>query len=127
MACVTFGPDAVDADVMAFRARLMEEAFAGKLPDDPALVAQVVPLMALLGAPSARVGEILDDALAPVARVAPGWDGVLLAFLAAAAVYSEDASRAERAIAESERLAIVRGSALPWSHARHWRAELRFR
>lgn len=127
MACVTFGPDAVDAEVMAFRARLLQDAFAGTLPEDPALVAQIVPLMALLGAPAARVGKIGDDAFAPVARVAPEWDGVLLAFLAAAAVYSEDAPRAERAIAESERLAIARGSALNWSHARHWRAELRFR
>jgi DNA-binding CsgD family transcriptional regulator len=127
MACVTFGPDAVDADVTAFRTQLVKDAFAGTMPDDPALVAQLVPLIALLGAPAARVAEIWDASFAPVARAAPAWDGVLLAFLAAGAVYSEHASRAERAIAESERLAVQRGSALMWSHARHWRAELRFR
>lgn len=127
MACVTFGPDAVDAELTAFRARLIRDAFAGTLPHDPALIAQIVPLMALLGAPADRVGEILDGAFAQVAHIAPEWDGVLLAFLAAAAVYSEDGPRAERAIAESERLAVARGSALNWSHARHWRAELRFR
>jgi DNA-binding CsgD family transcriptional regulator len=127
MACVTFGPEAVDAEVLAFRAQLVQDAFAGTMPDDPALVAQVVPLLALLGAPAARVRQVFDAAFAAVARVAPEWDGVLLAFLAAAAVYAEDAPRVERAIAESERFAIARGSAVAWSHARHWRAEIRFR
>lgn len=127
MACVTFGPDAVDAEVIAFRMQLMQDAFAGVMPEDPALVAQVVPLLALLGAPASRVGREFDRGFASVARIAPEWDGVLLAFLAAGAVYAEDAPRTERAIVESERLAIARGSALNWSHARHWRAELRFR
>jgi DNA-binding CsgD family transcriptional regulator len=128
LACATFGPpDAVEPEVVALRGQLVQGAFAGELPEDPALLAQLAPLMALLGLPAERVRPMADAAFGPAVRDAAAWNGLTLAFLAAAGVYTEDVARAERAIAELERFAIARGSALAWSNARHMRAELRFR
>jgi DNA-binding CsgD family transcriptional regulator len=127
IACARFAPESAEPEVLAMRARLLQDGLAGKLPDDPALLAQVATGLAIGGAPAAQVAAIADAAFGPVVHDAAGWDGLTLAYLAAAAVYTEDVSRAERAIAELDRLAIGRGSTLPWTHARHWRAELRFR
>ena len=127
LACAQFAPEFVEPEVLAFRLRLLEGAIAGTLPDDPGLLAQLAAYLAVGGAPAAYVGKIGDAAFAAAARDAERWDGLTLGFLGAAAVYSEDVPRAERAIAELERAAVEHGSALPWVHARHWRAELGFR
>jgi DNA-binding CsgD family transcriptional regulator len=127
LACAQFAPEFVEPEVQAFRLRLLEDALAGILPDDPGVLAQLAAYLAVGGAPAAYVGKIGDAAFAGAARDAEPWDGLTLAFLGAGAVYTEDVERAERAIGELERVAVRHGSALPWVHARHWRAELRFR
>jgi DNA-binding CsgD family transcriptional regulator len=126
-AIATFQPDAVEPAVIELRARMVQTASAGKLPEHPSLLAHFVTGIAIRGAPAAMVAELGDAAFAPAVRVAAEWDGLPLVFLAGGALYTEDAPRAERAIAELERLALARGSALVWSHARHVRAELRLR
>jgi DNA-binding CsgD family transcriptional regulator len=126
-AIATFQPSVVEPEVVELRRRMVQAAFAGDLPDHPTLLAHLVTGMAIRGVPAARVAKLADAAFAGAERVASEWDGLPLAFLASGAVYTEDASRAERAVAALERLALARGSALVWSHARHWRAELRLR
>jgi DNA-binding CsgD family transcriptional regulator len=127
LACAQFAPEFVEPEVQAFRLRLLEDALAGVLPGDPGVLAQLAAYLAVGGAPAAYVGKIGDAAFGAAARDAEPWDGLTLAFLGAGAVYTEDVQRAERAISELERAAVAHGSALPWVHARHWRAELRFR
>ena len=122
-----FQPEAVEPDVVQLRKQMLERALAGELPEHPATLAHFVTFNAIRGRPAAVVAALWDAAFAPATRVAPEWDGLTLVFLASAAVYIEDAPRAERAIAEVERLAIARGAALVWIQARHWRAELRLR
>ncbi len=122
-----FQPEAVEPDVVRLRMQMLERALAGELPEHPATLAHFVTYNAIRGRPAAAVARLWDAAFGPAARVAPEWDGLTLVFLASAAVYTEDAPRAERALAEVERLAIARGAALVWSQARHWRAELRLR
>lgn len=97
---------------------------AGRLPDDPLLLAQLATRRGVwLGEGPARVRPLAEASLAATSDAKEVWQGD--ASMAAALVYVGEADLAERVLARMSAYAQRSGSPIHAGMAAHWRAVLR--
>jgi DNA-binding CsgD family transcriptional regulator len=105
--------------------RLLADADAGRLPETPALLAQLAGLMLGAGRPATQVIEAARAALAGL----PGDDGfygVITGSAVVALIGVDDLDGAEAATQRALEHADQTGSLIAAGTASHWRAELRY-